>query len=314
LAALCGREQADTNKTPPLNLVMRDRRRNMSLDDTWYTEIYADHGAALSLKIKDKVHEERSAFQHIEIYETETFGTLMSIDGCLMLTDRDNFIYHEMMSHPVLFTHRQPKNVVVIGGGDCGTLREVLRHQSVQNAWQVEIDERVTRVAEQYFPELCEANNDPRARLVFADGIKWVADAAPGSLDVIIVDSTDPVGPAKGLFSEEFFRSCQRALASDGIMVQQSESPLLHLPLLQEVHGAMRGAGFPEVLTLHFAQFCYPSGWWSCTMAGKGAPLTHFREADAVAKTFKTKYYSAQVHRAAMALPPFAAEALGQNT
>lgn len=285
----------------------------MSLDKNWYTEIYPDQGAALSLKIQGKVHEERSEFQHIEIFETEAFGTLMSIDGCVMLTDRDNFIYHEMMSHPVLFAHPNPKQVVVIGGGDCGTLREVLRHNGVEKAWQVEIDERVTRVAEKFFPELCEANGDKRAELVFADGIKWVAEAQPGSIDVMIVDSTDPVGPAKGLFSESFFRSCHTALGKDGIIVQQSESPLLHLSLIKEMHEAMRGAGFAHVLTLHFPQFSYPSGWWSCTMASKGRSPAEFRATDAARKTFKTRYYSADIHRAAMILPPFVTEAITFN-
>ncbi|MGD8827221.1 MAG: polyamine aminopropyltransferase, partial [Gammaproteobacteria bacterium] len=204
----------------------------MALDDKhWFTEPVPEAGLAMSLKVTDKLHEEQSDFQRIEIYETEGFGTLMVIDGFVMLTDRDNFVYHEMMSHPALFTHERPRRVAVIGGGDCGTLREVLRHPEVEEAWQVEIDERVTRLAEKFFPELCDSNNDPRARLLFDDGIKWVADAEPGSLDVIIVDSTDPIGPAEGLFNEAFYRSCHRALGEGGILVQQSESPLLHLNL-----------------------------------------------------------------------------------
>src|SRR5690606_27420445 len=143
------------------------------------------------------------------------------IDGCVMLTSRDNFLYHEMMSHPALFTHSNPRRVVVIGGGDCGTLREVLRHKEVEQAVQVEIDERVTRLAEQYFPELCESNHDPRAQLVFGDGIQYMKDCAPDSVDVVIVDSTDPVGPAEGLFNEAFYASCLRALRQGGLLVQQ---------------------------------------------------------------------------------------------
>jgi len=284
----------------------------MSLDKSWYSEIYPDHGAALSLKIKRKLHEEQSPFQKIEIFETTNCGNLMSLDGCFMVTDLDNFIYHEMMTHPVLFAHPNPKRVIVIGGGDCGTLREVLKHKTVEEAFQVEIDERVTRVAEQYFPELVASNNDPRAKLLFIDGIQFIKDAAPGSIDVIIVDSTDPVGPAKGLFSQSFFETCYRALGKDGIIVQQSESPLFHLELLKEVHGAMRGAHFSSTLTLGFPQFIYPSGWWSCTMASKQGNLRQFREQAAANKTFDTRYYSAEIHKAAMVLPPFAAKALGQ--
>src|SRR3989304_3346118 len=188
----------------------------MALDNTWYTEQWAEQGSAISLKIKNKVHDEQSAYQHIEIFETETFGRLMTLDGLVMVTDRDNFIYHEMMSHPALFTHPDPRRVLIIGGGDCGTLREVLKHPGVELAEQVELDERVTRVAEQFLPERSAPNTAPRARLRFADAIQWVADAAPESYDAIIVDSTDPVGPAAGLFSEAFYRNCLRAPAPRG--------------------------------------------------------------------------------------------------
>lgn len=161
----------------------------MSVDTNWFTEFYEPGGSAFGLKIKAKLHDEQSAYQHIEIYDTETFGHLMVIDGCVMLTQRDNFLYHEMMAHPALFNHAAPRRVVVIGGGDCGTLREVLRHEGVQQALQVEIDERVTRLSERYFPELCEANGDPRAQLLFEDGIAWFANAPEASVDVVIVDS-----------------------------------------------------------------------------------------------------------------------------
>src|SRR5262245_1668951 len=125
----------------------------MTLDKDWYTEQWAGQGSAISLKIKKKLHEEQSSYQRIEIYETETFGRLMTLDGLVMVTGRDNFIYHEMMAHPALFTHPEPKRVLIIGGGDCGTLREVLKHEQVTMAEQVELDERVTRVAEKFFPE-----------------------------------------------------------------------------------------------------------------------------------------------------------------
>ena len=146
----------------------------MVLDDNWYTEASHDLGLGFSLRIKSKLHEEQSAYQTIAVYETETFGRLLTIDGLVMLTDRDNFVYHEMMTHPALFTHRNPKKVVIIGGGDCGTLKEVLKHPGVEEAWQVEIDERVTQVSEKYFPELSESNRDPRANFFFGDGIQPV--------------------------------------------------------------------------------------------------------------------------------------------
>jgi len=282
----------------------------MALDQTWYTEQWAGQGSAISLKIAKKIHDEQSQYQRIEIYETETFGTLMTLDGLVMVTDRDNFVYHEMMSHPALFTHPAPKRVLIIGGGDCGTLREVLKHSTVELAEQVELDERVTRVAEQFFPELCEKNADPRARLHFTDGIQWVADAKPDSYDVIIVDSTDPVGPAAGLFSETFYMNCFRALRPRGIVVGQSESPLFHPDLIVSMHRAMRTAGFADTATLQFHQVTYPSGWWSCTMACKAGSLASFREDAATGKDFPTRYYNAALHTAARALPEFLLQAL----
>lgn len=276
----------------------------MSLDASWFSE--SDKGLALSLRIREKLHEERTPFQKIEIYETESFGTLMVIDGFVMLTDRDNFIYHEMMSHPVLYAHADPKNVVIIGGGDCGTLREVLRHPEVRQVTQVEIDERVTRLSEQYFPELCESNGDPRARLLFDDGIRFVKDAEPGSVDVIIIDSTDPVGPAEGLFSTAFYKDCMRALGPGGMLVQQSESPLLHTDsIIKPMHDSLRTAGFLDVLALHFPQCTYPSGWWTATMACKDNAIAFLREEQAEAKPFETRYYNAAIQRAAGACPEF---------
>ena len=281
----------------------------MSLDAHWFSE--ADKGLALSLRIRKKLHEEQTPFQKIEIYETDSFGNLMVIDGCVMLTGRDNFIYHEMMSHPVLYAHAEPGNVLIIGGGDCGTLREVLRHPEVRQAIQVDIDERVTRLSEMYFPELCESNHDPRARLLFDDGIKFVQEAKPGSIDVIIVDSTDPVGPAAGLFSTAFYRDCIEALGAGGLLVQQSESPLLHTEsIIRPMHDSLRAAGFHDPVALHFPQCTYPSGWWTATMACKDGPVTFRREKAAEQKPFETRYYNAAIQRAAGASPEFFRKAL----
>ncbi len=276
----------------------------------WFTEEHSGTGSAFSLKIKRKLHEEQSPFQHHGIYETETFGNLMVLDGCTMVSTRDNFLYHEMMSHPALFTHPNPKKVWIIGGGDCGTLREVLKHPGVEEAVQIDIDERVTRLAEIYFPELCESNNDPRADLKFIDGIKWIKDAAPESVDIIIVDSTDPVGPAEGLFNEAFYKGCYTALSENGLLVQQSESPLLHLALIKDMRNAMQTAGFKALQTLYFPQCIYPSGWWSATMAGKSS-LKGFREQDAANKPFDTLYYNADIHSGALAQPEFVKKLFG---
>ena len=269
----------------------------------WFTEQVPSTGTAFSLKITQKLHEEQSDFQHLEIFETETFGNLMTIDGCTMVSTKDNFFYHEMITHPALFLHPNPKRVWIIGGGDCGTLREVLKHSGVEHVVQIDIDERVTRLAEIYFPELCESNNDPRADLKFIDGIQWVKEAGANSVDIIIVDSTDPVGPAEGLFGENFYRDCVACLSEDGLLVQQSESALLHLKLIAEMRDAMKNSGFSHLQTLFFPQCIYPSGWWSATVASKSE--LSFRQDDCNNKSFDTVYYNTDIHHAAMAQPEF---------
>ena len=277
----------------------------MTLDTRWISEPYEPGGCAFSLKSKSLIHEEYSRFQKIEVYDTEQWGRLLLIDGCTMVSTRDNFLYHEMMSHPALFTHAAPRHVAIIGGGDCGTLREALKHPEAARVTQIDIDERVTRVAERYFPELCASNHDPRARLLFDDGIRWIEQAAPGSLDVILVDSTDPVGPGEALFSPAFYAAAFKALGEGGVICQQSESPLLHMPLLERMYAALKAAGFRGRKTLFFPQPIYPGGWWSATLGRKGAEIERFREADARRKTFETEYYNADIHRGALAEPEF---------
>ncbi len=274
-------------------------------DRKWFTEVCKEAGSAQSWVIEEHLAHEVTEFQTIDIYRTAKWGNLMVIDGFVMLTGRDNFLYHEMLSHPALYSHPAPKNVLIIGGGDCGTLREVLRHPEVHSATQVEIDERVTRLAEIHFPELCDSNEDPRAHLLFEDGLEYMRNIDPGSIDVIIIDSTDPVGPAEGLFGPKFVADCFRALGPDGIMTQQSESPLLHPHLIAGIRQNMEKAGFGDIRTLGFPQPCYPSGWWSATMAAKSGSLDDFRQEDIRHRPFPTHYYNAQVHQAALAVPVF---------
>lgn len=270
----------------------------------WFTEIF--NGTAISYELKERCVEEQTPYQKIEIVDTLKFGKLMVIDGCVMLTARDNFLYHEMMSHTPLFCHPNPKQVVIVGGGDCGTLKEVLRHDTVERVQQVEIDERVTRLAEEHFPELCESNDDPRAELYFQDAIQWMREAEAGTFDVIIVDSTDPVGPGEGLFNKAFYQSCFDALNNNGILIHQSESPILQRELIRAMSNAMQQAGFQQRHTIYFPQPCYPSGWWTATMAAKGnIDLKSFREEDAKSKSFETKYYSDEIHQACLVTPPF---------
>ncbi len=263
----------------------------------------------MSLQISEKIHEEQSAYQKIEVYQTSTFGRLLTLDGLTMLTSRDNFVYHEMMSHPALFNHPNPKDVAIVGGGDCGTLKEVLKHETINSVTQIELDERVTRVSEQYFPELCDSNDDPRATLLFEDAIAWMQDAPAASLDVIILDTTDPVGQAARLFAEPFYRDCRNALREGGIVVAQSESPLLDLEIVIAIRREMNKAGYAQMQTIQFPTVTYPSGWWTATLARKDQPFGDFREQMARHKPFDTRYYNAAIHRACGALPQFMREA-----
>ena len=272
----------------------------------WFHEVNQSTGTAISLEINELLHSEKTAYQHIDIYQTTTFGNLMVIDNCIMLSQRDHFLYHEMMSHTAMFTHPKPENVAIIGGGDCGTLKEVLKHQSILAAYQVEIDERVTQLSEQFFPELCSANSDPRAEFLFEDGIEWVKSQPANSFDIIIIDSTDPIGPAAGLFERSFLHQCYQILKPDGILIQQSESPLLHTHnIIRNLHINLKSAAFKSVLTLPFPQPVYPSGWWSATMASKQrTDLRLFRE-DQDQPAIFTEYYNASTHKAALAQPEF---------
>jgi spermidine synthase len=281
----------------------------MLLDQQWFSEIDQPTGTAFSLRIKQKLHEEHSEFQKITVYETTDFGRMMALDDVIMVTDRDNFIYHEMLVHSALFIHPNPREIAIIGGGDCGSLREVLKHHSVTQVTQIEIDERVTRVSEQYFPALCESNTDPRAKFLFTDGIRWMQETADHSLDIILIDSTDPVGMAEGLFNTAFYSECRRVLRPNGILAQQTESPLLHTQILQKAHHSLRAAGFAQVRTLHFPQCVYQSGWWSATLASAES-LATMRYQDCVEKQFTTHYYHADLHAASFVLPQFIQTAL----
>ena len=272
----------------------------------WFEEAFGDEGTKFGLAVRECLHEEQSAFQKLQIFATETFGNLLVLDGCVMLTTRDNFIYHEMLTHPALFLHPKPSRVVVVGGGDCGALLEVLKHPDVTSAVQVEIDERVTRLSEQYFPELCTINNDHRAEFVFDDAAAWIQAQPDESIDVLIIDSTDPVGPAEQLFGPQFLAQAFRTLSNDGIIVQQSESPLLHHnTIMHDLRSKLSTAGFKNPRPMLFPQPVYPTGWWSATIATKAVQPHIFREQVYAHRAFQTRYYNRDIHYACFATPEF---------
>ena len=275
------------------------------LGKTWLSEISEESGSAFSVKIQEKLDSETSNYQTIDIYASEEYGNIMVIDGFIKVTERDNDIYHEMLVHPAMFTHANPETVAIIGGGYCGSLRQVLKHENVKNATLIEIDEQVTLLSRKYFPITGQAANDQRAKVRHQNGLKWIKENDGN--DVIIVDSTDPTGHNPEMFTESFYRDCFDSLNDGGILVQQSESPLFHMNILKPMRETMMAAGFSSVCTLNFFISSYPSGWWTCTMAAKddSVDFNTINEAAIANKTFDTFYYNAEMHRAAMAMPEF---------
>ncbi len=250
--------------------------------------------------VRRNLYAASSAYQRIEVVETELLGRTLVLDGAVQTTERDEFIYHEMLALVPLMAHPNPARVLIIGGGDGGTMRRVLADPRVRSAVLVEIDPQVVGVCRQYLPEIAgRAFDDPRAQLVIADGVRFVADTAE-TYDVILVDSTDPVGPAAGLFTVEFFQRARSRLRSPGIFVTQSGSPILMTP---EFVGAYRNLGRVfRLVRPYFAPIpAYPGVWWSFLAASDdldpAMPI--------VSPAGKTGYYTPEVHRAAFALPPF---------
>jgi spermidine synthase len=277
--------------------------------ELWFTERDLDQNMGFSLRIRRHIHSEQSPLQRIDIYDTYAHGRMMTLDGLVMVTERDEFIYHEMIAHVPLFSHPDPRQVLIIGGGDGGTLREVLRHPGVECCVMVEIDAAVVEAARRFLPSLASGLDDARAEIRFEDGIAYVQNAADSAFDVILIDCTDPVGPAEGLFQLPFYRQCLRVLGSAGILCQQTESPLYMPHLIRDVHAALRTAGFEITRSNQAHCVSYPSGWWSFTLGSKGLdPACDFRQTDAANRAFETKYYNERLHAGCFMLPTMVSE------
>jgi spermidine synthase len=272
--------------------------------ESWHIEKQSD-GADLRIKKETVLYSGRSEFQDIEVFESKTFGRILAIDGYIMLTEKDEFIYHEMMVHVPMSILERPKRALVIGGGDGGSVRELVKHVCLERIDFVEIDGDVIETSKKFFPSVACGLGDPRVRTVIGDGIGFVSETED-IYDLIIIDSTDPyTGPGEGLFTSEFYRDCHRILAEDGILVNQHENPYYQedAALARKMHLKMRDV-FP-VCTVYQAFIpTYPSGHWLFGFASKTAdPL-----ADAVPgrmTSVETKYYNDEVRRASFALPNY---------
>lgn len=260
-------------------------------------------GLAQALQVDDVLYDGVSAYQHIQVAVSPLFGRMLILDGAVQTTERDEHVYHEMLVHFPLLTHPDPRRVLIIGGGDGGTLEEVLKHH-VEQATMVEIDRAVVDVSRTYLPGIAGgAFDDPRARLLIADGIAFVRETAD-RFDAILVDSTDPKGPGLALFSEEFFAMCARVLTAEGILSMQSGSLFYQRDLLDRVQHHL-SAVFPLVIPYWAAVPAYPGTLWTFTLASQQADprgvdrgtIAHRIEG------FGLRYYSPDVHHAALFLP-----------
>jgi spermidine synthase len=275
----------------------------------WFTD--RDDNQALSLRYTgDCLFNQRSEFQSVRVFETSAYGKMLAIDSCVMATERDEMHYHEMLVHPALQLHGSPENILVIGGGDGGTIREVFKYKEVKFVTMVEIDELVVKASNQFFPSLSKEFKNPKLKLIFDDGIKFVKNAQPEHYDVIIVDGADPRGPAEGLFTKDFYLSCKAALKPGGIVVAQGESPMFQEKAFVALHQRLREV-FGETnahVGLFFAP-TYPSGMWSIQIAKKGnlhpTRDLNVEKADHFAKEHQLHYYESEVHKGAFALPRF---------
>lgn len=271
----------------------------------WFVENYDDR-ASLGLKLKRKLHEEQSKFQKIEVFETEFFGNLLTLDGLVMLSEKDEFVYHEMISHMPLCTHKNPKKVLVVGGGDGGAIREILKHDSVEEAVLCEIDEGVVRVCREYFKVTSGKLDDKRVKVVFEDGFKFIGEHK-NYFDVIITDSSDPIGPGVELFKENYYKLVKAALKPDGIMVSQSESPWFYKDVMGSMTQAMSNV-FSHVETYIAMIPLYPSGFWTITAASDAYSLRDFDRSRSAKISQSCKYYNPEIHAGALALPNFLKE------
>lgn len=278
--------------------------------ELWYTEEHTEN-VRFSIKVKNLLYTGQSPYQKIDVFDSEEFGRFLTLDGLMMLTEKDEFIYHDMIVHVPMAVNPNIKRVLVIGGGDGGTVRELTRYETIESIHMVEIDKQVVDVCREYLPQTAGKLDDPRVELFFEDGLKFIRSHVD-EYDLIIVDSTDPFGPGEGLFTREFYGNCYKALKEDGIMVNQHESPYYtyYINSMKRAHKRIKEF-FPiaKVYQAHIPT--YPSGYWLFGFASKKYdPIKDLKEEEWNKLGLKTKYYNTELHRGAFAIPNYVKELL----
>ncbi len=275
--------------------------------ELWFTE-YHKNTIGFSLKVKETLFVGESEYQKIQVIDTEAFGKVLLLDGLFMTTVRDEWTYHELLVHPAMFLHTKPENVLVIGGGDGGAIREIVRHESVKKAVLCEIDGLVIETCKRFFPQIaCELTGNPKVEVKVRDGVKFMEENQT-TFDVILVDSTDPIGPAVGLFQADFYKKCLNSLKANGILVAQSESPFYDIEIIQDMQKNLQQAGFPIIRFYWGFVPTYPSGMWSWVMASKKYdPITdmNIKAAEQKMQSMALKYMTPALLRSIFELPAF---------
>jgi len=284
--------------------------------EVWFTD--RDNDIALSIRHKGQLlYNEKSAFQKVRVFDTYEFGKMLTIDNIVMCTEKDEHNYHEMLIHVPMQTHPNPKNILLIGAGDGGSARELLRYESVEKITQVEIDEKVVEAAKLHFPHLSSAYGHPKLELLIDDGIKFVNNSLPNIYDLVIIDGSDPEGPAEGLFSASFFEDVYRVLKPEGVLCFQSESPHCNSKAFVELNQCQKNIFGAEKVYTYLAYVpMYPSGIWSFMYASKGKahPLKlNDAATDAFAQQHDLRYYTAAIHHAAFALPTYVKKMINEQ-
>lgn len=283
------------------------------MDDLWYSE-YHTPDVRFSIKVNNQLHGEQSDYQKIAVYDSPEFGHFLTLDGVMMLTERDEFIYHEMITHVPMAVNPDIKTVLVIGAGDGGVARELSKYNTIENIDIVEIDERVVAVCKEFLPQTACGFDDARVTVHYRDGLKFIR-SIENQYDLIIVDSTDPSGPGEVLFTKEFYGNCYKALTENGIMVNQHESPFY-----KEDAKAMKSAHrrivsvFPisRVYQAHIPT--YPSGHWLFGFASKRFhPIADLNADNWNTRSIKTRYYNTNLHKGAFYLPNYVEEVLRED-
>lgn len=278
--------------------------------DSWVNEtLYADWGQRF--RVKRELARVRSDFQDIMVFESQSHGRVMLLDGVVQITEADEFVYQEMLAHVPLLAHGAARRVLIIGAGDGGVLRRVLEHRTVEHATMVEIDGEVIRLAKEHLPGIGgDAWTDPRARVIVGDGIDHVRQAETGSYDVVIVDSTDPIGVGEVLFTDEFYANCARVLSSRGLVVNQCGVPFMQAEELRET-SLRRAKAFPDVWAYVAAVPTYVGGFMTLGWAAKDASCRQVgveeirRRAEVEGVLDFTRYWTPEIHVGAFNLPPY---------